>query len=1343
MLQFDLRKIFSFLISVKFILSNRIKDITNQDFQEVNISNLCNHSINFINDFIKNDEEYSKVSIEFCTTSSFLENGLFFYLNDNLNSDNLKYDFISNLRLNDNKKVDSFNFLSSIFYSFENSKNKNILSCLSNPIFILNENNEFHLTMNECRNFFNKNKGKILYLEIIIFKFPLIKIASLYNLNLYLNNKKDQKNFILSFPFSIIKRFEKNDFLISLEKDDFDFVNYLFILNLENVNYENLNNLKIKIKFNTNEYKNDNDENLIEYFNSNTKIKYENEYIEAIFFEKSKLIFEINKVNSKLLKFKIENIFLPDKDKINDLNIKLLSNNHKIGILSNQNKISNLSKKSESESESEPYLDCNIEFLNSFDNSEVKITLTSPDLILKQNSLISIQISTNILLDSNLNGICSEKNSKNYKCNFKLLDREKKHNLIEIRNVFDRDININEEIEIYIKFILLDKYLGQTKISFLFQILNNKFESYIETDKIVKEFKLTSSNLFNVNITTEKCYTPTIYKLKSNVNFFNLDFNAILYYTFSEILPVKGKEDVILKFYINDVECLNFKYDLDLTHSLLIRNYSSCFTKDIKISKQMTFDVLIHNLMSPRTIKKNTFEFYYLNNTGNITEYSTNSVKADYSRIINNIQLIHESNNSYDNNIFQFIFLNKNYLLKGDLLVIKSDYKFFYNESDYPHPITRSLNENFEILNGVHNVSRIHNYYLNFKVKCSDQYNKEINLTLINGRNPHSRGIFFFKIEIYDSTGQYLVSESKLNLLLKIDTEIIFSNLNVTMYNDTTIKYQYSPTKLIEAEDIIQLYYDPYCFKILLCSTKNITGVGNNIGCYNYKDNHTVYHPFLYTDLENRVIDSSIINSFLFFHVNFIHTIEPYSQDYIFELDIIDSNRKLKEKGNFMFTIKFDCYYTCETCKDKTFCLSCSEYFPYIMKDLGICLKKCPKGYGINDTDNSCFECNPMSNCDKCDKNDINVCTKCPSDFPLLINNSCFSYCPDNFIEYNQMCINVDDNLDILVKKYKQEKHKYEKEEEEEEKEEKEEEEEEEKEEKEENNENKDYEEDDKSIKNDYHISFVRNNLDYFRIDYNYYFPFDYYCIPISILVIIVINQLLFWKKGYKYNYCGYILFELSVLFKINIYLIYPYSFISGERFIFYNFSIMLTIQYILNSCFLFIYNFIFGIKIDIISTIICIFFDYKLIPLNYENKESKVLSSLSKKNIYLIYTIYTFDILLIYIYSIIIGIYINLSYKEIKILYNLNEYSIIISIFVLFFYIFDFVFPKNTTIEIKKIDENNVIENNINEDNNDIKSVNNELITIRALQTPSTERSKQELKSRFANPVYITNFEP
>ena len=47
--------------------------------------------------------------------------------------------------------------------------------------------------------------------------------------------------------------------MISLEKDDFDFVNYLIILNLENVNYENLNKLKIKIKFPTNEYKNDND----------------------------------------------------------------------------------------------------------------------------------------------------------------------------------------------------------------------------------------------------------------------------------------------------------------------------------------------------------------------------------------------------------------------------------------------------------------------------------------------------------------------------------------------------------------------------------------------------------------------------------------------------------------------------------------------------------------------------------------------------------------------------------------------------------------------------------------------------------------------------------------------------------------------------------------------------------------------------------------------------------------------------------------------------------------------------------------------------------------------------
>ena len=60
--------------------------------------------------------------------------------------------------------------------------------------------------------------------------------------------------------------------------------------------------------------------------------------------------------------------------------------------------------------------------------------------------------------------------------------------------------------------------------------------------------------------------------------------------------------------------------------------------------------------------------------------------------------------------------------------------------------------------------------------------------------------------------------------------------------------------------------------------------------------------------------------------------------------------------------------------------------------------------------------------------------------------------------------------------------------------------------------------------------------------------------------------------------------------------------------------------------------------------------------------------------------------------------------------------------------------------IEIKKIDENNVIENNINEENNDINTVNNELITIRPLQTSSTERSKQKPKSRFRKKVYISN---
>jgi hypothetical protein len=159
----------------------------------------------------------------------------------------------------------------------------------------------------------------------------------------------------------------------------------------------------------------------------------------------------------------------------------------------------------------------------------------------------------------------------------------------------------------------------------------------------------------------------------------------------------------------------------------------------------------------------------------------------------------------------------------------------------------------------------------------------------------------------------------------------------------------------------------------------------------------------------------------------------------------------------------------------------------------------------------------------------------------------------------------------------------------------------------------------------------------------------------------------------------------------------------------------------------------ILGIKYDIFSLIISLFLDYKILQIKKENKSNKP----KKKTIlYCIYIIYFIDIL-IYISSIIIGIYINSIFKQIEYLSNLIQYTVIISIIILYFFIFDFVFPKNSINEIEK--ENKCIANEINEENNDIKPVQNELITLRTNYNPTTERVRQESSIPFQN-FFITN---
>ena len=51
-----------------------------------------------------------------------------------------------------------------------------------------------------------------------------------------------------------------------------------------------------------------------------------------------------------------------------------------------------------------------------------------------------------------------------------------------------------------------------------------------------------------------------------------------------------------------------------------------------KFSNDYIFDIKIFGLMSPRTTEDSIFEFFHLNKTGYVIQYSKDKVQAQYSK---------------------------------------------------------------------------------------------------------------------------------------------------------------------------------------------------------------------------------------------------------------------------------------------------------------------------------------------------------------------------------------------------------------------------------------------------------------------------------------------------------------------------------------------------------------------------------------------------------------------------------------------------------------------------------------------------------------------------------------
>ncbi|KAG8451504.1 hypothetical protein GDO86_003639 [Hymenochirus boettgeri] len=122
-------------------------------------------------------------------------------------------------------------------------------------------------------------------------------------------------------------------------------------------------------------------------------------------------------------------------------------------------------------------------------------------------------------------------------------------------------------------------------------------------------------------------------------------------------------------------------------------------------------------------------------------------------------------------------------------------------------------------------------------------------------------------------------------------------------------------------------------------------------------------------------------------------------------MDIADSNKFVKERRHRRRSTEKSkaCPKGCEVCTEFNGCMKCSAKLFILLertdiRQTGICLQSCPKGYfdERNRDSNSCLKCK-INNCETCFSK--NFCTKCKEGF-YSNKGSCYS-CPEGFHAVN------------------------------------------------------------------------------------------------------------------------------------------------------------------------------------------------------------------------------------------------------------------------------------------------------------------------------------------------------
>ena len=311
-----------------------------------------------------------------------------------------------------------------------------------------------------------------------------------------------------------------------------------------------------------------------------------------------------------------------------------------------------------------------------------------------------------------------------------------------------------------------------------------------------------------------------------------------------------------------------------------------------------------------------------------------------------------------------------------------------------------------------------------------------------------------------------------------------------------------------------------------------------------------------------------------------------------------------------------------------------------------------------------------------------------------------------SLIKFNNLCSNNEKYIDLQTKEctdniiiYKnKEENKEEKEEEEKEKEEEEE----------KNNKVYIYKEIEKIV---YKKFYIKTNL---KRKIKYKNPFDYYLIPISLIIIIFIIILLhklhlkiFRKIQLYYNHYNFLISTLNIYYKIIFITTLAYIYKTGEK-IFYFYSIIFLLHQILNFVYIILKNLTMKyndkIKLKFIIKNIVYMIDYKfcwilkeIFEEIYNNKNVEFNTDIFYKLFYIIIEI---DVILVQLLNIVICVFSIIFYQTFSTYFYLSFYSLFISLLI-FYYLSKIIFDckkikyQKSIYLVKKTDEGIVTKGN------------------------------------------------